>query len=373
MVIATLGEVVADYRTRMTLDPARVAEMAGITEAQYRALETGAAWPGSAAVQAVIDVLRIPHDKRLNLMPTHSPLDPCLSQILHGYDLPALIVDSEWRAVESNSYAQRLLPGSAQPGWSLPRWILQSAEARERLANWRHVVHVIADLIRDELAAGLDSRELHDLARASRQYCTGSDSHHEGHSAGHILTWRTAAGPFPTTACLISVPTGRPDLRQVTLIPRGTQPGHSLLDANPSQAWNGPLLLDLLSCGLCGLLLTGGGAPETYHCATGCLPPLPASTLETRVAEEVVPRVFDPDECRQLAVAQESLTADGFNMNLNVPVTGKHALHQWSRSMTDTQRRGILSSALRSITVYGSNDGRSWEKSALRYTWRELV
>ncbi|MEV6676285.1 XRE family transcriptional regulator [Streptomyces erythrochromogenes] len=373
MVIATLGEVVADYRARLALDAARVAAMAGITEAQYRALELGTAWPGSAAVQAVIDVLKIPHDKRLHQRPADSPLDLYLSQILHGYDIPALIVDSEWRTVEANCYAQRLLPGSARPGWSMPRWILHSDEARERLGNWRQVAHVVADLVRDELAAGLDNPELHDLSRAARRYTSGSDSHHDGNLGGHLLTWRTATGPFPATACLISVPTGRPDLRQVTLIPRGTRPGHPLLVAKPSQPWNGPLLIDLLSCGICGLLLTGGGAPETYHCATGCLPPLPTGALEARVAEVVVPRAFGPDECRQLAAAQESLTADGFDMNLNVPVTGKHALHQWTRSMTDTQRRGILTSAVRSITVYGSKDGLCWEKSALRYAWRELV
>lgn len=371
--ISFLGEVVADYRARLALDHAGVAALAGITEEQYRALELGTAWPGSAAVQAVIDVLKIPHGKRLHQRPTDSPLDRYLSQILHGYDIPALIVDSEWRTVEANCYAQRLLPGSARPGWSMPRWILHSNEARERLGNWRQAAHAVADLVRDELTAGLDNPELHDLSRAARQYSTGSDSHHHGDSGSHLLTWRTATGPFPATACLISIPTGRRDLRQVTLIPRGTQPGHPLLDANPSQPCNGPLLLDLLSCGICGLLLTGGGAPATYHCATGCLPPLSADALEARVAETVIPRVFGPDECRQLAAAQESLIANGFDMNLNVPVSGKHALYQWTRSMTDTQRRGILTSAVRSITVYGSTDGQCWEKSALRYAWRALV
>ncbi|MFD6465385.1 MmyB family transcriptional regulator [Streptomyces goshikiensis] len=371
MVIATLGEVVADYRLRMALAPARVAAMAGITEAQYLGLEHGTAWPGSAAVQAVIDALKIPHTRRLHFQPADSALDRSLSQILHGYDIPALIVDSEWRTVEANCYAQRLLPGCSTPGWSLPRWILHSDEARERLANWQQVAECVADLLREELAAGLDNPELRELDRAARRHCSGSDPN--THSAGHLLTWRTDTGPYPATACLISVPTGRPDLRQVTLIPRGTQPDHPLLDAKPSQPWHGPLLIDLLSCGACGLLLTGGGAPATYHCATGCLPDFPAAALDTRVAQEVVPRVFGPDECRQLAIAQESLTADGFDMTLNVPVTAKHALGQWHRSMTDTQRRGILTSALRSITVYGAADCEDWRKSALRYAWRDLV
>ncbi|WP_327309811.1 XRE family transcriptional regulator (plasmid) [Streptomyces sp. NBC_01298] len=376
MVIATLGAVVADYRVRMALAPARVAEMAGITEAQYRALELGTAWPGGAAVQAVIDALKIPHTRRLHFQPADSSLDRYLSQILHGYDIPALIVDSEWRTVEANCYAQRLLPGSATPGWSLPRWILHSNEARERLANWQQVAQCVADLVREELGAGLDNPELRDLDRAASRYCSGPDSGsdpHDADSAGHLLTWRTDTGPFPATACLISVPTGRPDLRQVTLIPRGTQPGHPLLDAKRSQPWDGPLLIDLLNCGVCGLLLTGGGTPATYHCATGCLPAFPADALESRVAQEVVPRVFGPDECRQLAVAQESLTADGFDMTLNVPVTAKHALDQWSRSMTDTQRRGILTSAVRSVTMYGSSDCGDWRRSALRYAWRDFI
>ncbi|MFE8941141.1 XRE family transcriptional regulator [Streptomyces sp. NPDC007872] len=371
MVIATLGEVIADYRLRMALTPARVAVMAGITEAQYLGLEHGTAWPGSAAVQAVIDALRIPHTIRSHFQPADSPLDRSLSQILHGYDIPALIVDSEWRTVEANCFAQRLLPGCFTPGWSLPRWILHSNEARERLANWQQAAECIADLVREELAAGLDNPELRALDRAARRYCSDSDP--RTHPASHLLSWRTETGPHPATACLVSVPTGRPDLRQVTLIPRGTQPDHPLLETKHNQPWDGPLLIDLLRCGVCGLLLTGGGAPVTYHCATGCLPDFPAAALDARVAKEVVPRVFGPDECRQMAIAQESLTADGFGMALNAPVTAKHALDQWKRSMTATQRRGILTSAVRSITVYGATDCDDWKRSALRYAWRDLI
>jgi hypothetical protein len=374
MVSANLAEVVANYRTRASLDPKGVAALAGITEAQYQALESGIAWPGTAAVEAVIDVLQIPHRHRARLILTGAPIDKYLQRILHGYDIPALIVDSSWRTVEGNSFAHTLLPESARPGWNLLRWILLESGARKRLANWDRVVRAFAAALHDGLTAAPDNAELRAIREdAKRLQPVAAPSSTECPEL-QVFVWRTDSGPYPITTCLITVPSGRPDLRQVTFVPRSTQLGSGLLDAQASPApWCGPMLTDLLSCGMCGLLLTGGGEPTAYTCATGCLPELPADQLELRIAEKVLSRAFPPQVCRELGLAQEILAADGIDMALNVPVSPKHALHQWQHSMTSTQRRGILTTTLRHATVHPVPTATESRTVDIAYAWRELT
>ncbi|MFJ5951336.1 helix-turn-helix domain-containing protein [Streptomyces noursei] len=371
MAIADLAEVVTLYRTRAALEPSHVAERAGISIAQYLALERGTAWPGTEAVEAIIEALQIPRSHRTRLAAADGPLDKYLQRMLHRYDIPALIVDSAWRTVEANAFARALLPGSARPGWNLMRWVLVDPDAGRRLANWDDVAQGFTGALYDAVTAAPHDPELLSIREDAGQL---------GHSAGptsrdgldgQVFIWRTDRGAYPISACLVTVPSGRPDLQQITFIPRSTQPVPVLM-AEPSTPalWYGPLLADLLSCGLCGLLLTGGGLSATYSCATGCLPELLTDRLESRIAREVLARAFSADGCRELGIAQEILMADGIELALNVPVSPQHALDQWQRSMTHTQRRGILTTTLRSAMVYPAlgHDGVD-----LAYNWRELI
>lgn len=373
MVIATLGEVVAIYRSRAALDPARVAKRAGISIAQYLALEQGTAWPGTEAVEAVIKALRIPDSQRARLAAA-GPLDRHLQSMLHRYDIPSLIVDSTWHTVEANSFARALLPDSADAGWNLMRWILFDSQARRRLANWDDVARSFSGILRDSITAAPRNTELRAMQDEAAHLEIAADPCPTNCSEAQVLVWRTDSGPYPITACLMTVPSERPDLRQVTFVPRNTRPAPVLMatGANPAP-WYGPLLTDLLTCGLCGLLLTGGGQPASYNCATGCLPVLRADELEIRVAKKALTRAFPAQACRELGVAQEILAADGIELELNVPVSAKHALDQWQRSMTDTQRRGLLTATLRSATVYPALRPSGYPGADLAYSWRELA
>ncbi|MFI6283078.1 helix-turn-helix domain-containing protein [Streptomyces sp. NPDC050988] len=374
MVIASLGEVVAVYRARAALDPSHVAERAGISIDQYLALEQGTAWPGTEAVKAVIDVLQLPDSHRARLAAADAPVDKYLQRILHGYDIPVLIVDSTWRNVEANGFARALLPDSVLPGWNLMRWVLFDGDARRRLANWDDVARVFAGVLRDAITASPRNAELLALCEEAAQLGLSVASSPRDCPDGQVFVWRTDSGACPISACLLSVPSGRPDLRQVMFVPRSTQPVPVLMAEQSSPApWYGPLLTDLLSCGLCGLLLTGAHLPATYSCATGCLPELPAGDLELRIAKRALTRAFPAQACRELGVAQEILTADGIEMKLNVPVSPQHALDQWRRSMTNTQRRGILTTTLRSVTVYPAPGRNGSPGVDLAYNWRELT
>ncbi|MFI5864614.1 helix-turn-helix domain-containing protein [Streptomyces sp. NPDC051546] len=370
MVVANLAEVIAVYRARAALDPSHVAERAGISIAQYLALEQGTAWPGTEAVKAIVEALQIPHTHRARLVAAGAPVDKYLQRMLHGYDIPALIVDSSWRTVESNAFARTLLPASVSPGWNLMRWILFDADARRRLANWDDVVQGFTGALRDAITAAPDDPELLAIHEDAKRRGLPAGPTSQDCPDGQVLVWRTESGAYPISACLVTVPSGRPDLQQVTFVPRSTQPVPVLMAAPSTHAtWYGPLLTDLLACGLCGLLLTGSDAPTTYSCATGCLPELPADYLESRIAGQVLTRAFPAQGCRELGLAQEILMAEGMELELNVPVSAQHALHQWQSSMTNTQRRGILTTTLRSATVYPSPGATGVD---LGYSWREL-
>ncbi|MFF1678440.1 helix-turn-helix domain-containing protein [Streptomyces sp. NPDC058256] len=223
MVSATLGEVVAVYRARAALDPSHVAERAGISTGQYLALEQGTAWPGTAAVEAVIDALQIPDSQRARLDHTGAPLDRYLQHMLHGYDIPALIVDSSWRTVDANCFARALLPGSAVPGWNLMRWILLDCNAQRRLANWDDVAEVFAGALRDDIVAAPDNPELLHIGEDADQLQLVGAPPSTDCPGWQVFVWRTGSGLYSISACLVTVPSGRPDLRQITFVPRSTE------------------------------------------------------------------------------------------------------------------------------------------------------
>ena len=134
---------------------------------------------------------------------------------------------------------------------------------------------------------------------------------------------------------------------------------------------HGPVLAGMLTCGLCGHLLTSE-RPTAYSCPTGCLPELDSEELELRIAQEAIPRAFPPGAIRKLALAQEILTAAGVEMALNVPISAQHALSQWCSSMTTAQRRGLLDLAFTSVTV-SPGTGLADDSPAidLAFSWRE--
>ncbi|MDF3303139.1 MmyB family transcriptional regulator [Streptomyces tropicalis] len=371
MVIANLAEVIAVYRARAALEPSHVAERAGISIAQYLALEQGTAWPGTKAVEAIIEALQIPHSHRVRLTAAGAPLDIYLQRMLHRYDIPALIVDSAWQTVEANTFARALLPDSARPGWNLMRWILLEADARRRLANWDDVAQGFSVALHAAITAAPRSPELLAIRDDAAKLGLSPRPTSRDCPDGQVLVWRTDSGAYPISACMVTIPSGRPDLQQIIFVPRSTHSVPVLMATPTTPAlWYGPLLTDLLSCGLCGLLLTGGGQPTTYSCATGCVPELPAGQLELRIAQQVLARAFSTEGCRELGLAQEILLADGLELDLNVPVSPQHALNQWQHSMNDTQRRGILTTTLRSATVHRSlhHDGVD-----LTYNWLERI
>ncbi|MER5890447.1 helix-turn-helix domain-containing protein [Streptomyces sp. NPDC001941] len=347
MAMAGLARVVAVYRARADLEPSHVAEQAGISTAQYLALEEGTGWPGEEAVAAIVEALRIPHAQRPRLTGAGAPIDPYLRQVLHQYCVPALLVDSSWRTAEANAYAHVLFPELDRPGWNLMGWMLFSSDARKRLANWEAVAQSFTDALGQGLATEPHNPELCALGNEATGagFILGPNAHDQ--PDGQTLNWRTSQNAHSATTCLVTVPPGRPDLRQIVFVPRSdelaTRVGN---DPHPSS-----LLSGLILCGHCGLLLADGAGPTTVLCPTGCLPELPTGPIERSIVHEALKRAFSAQNCRELGNAQDYLLACGGELKLNVPVSSRHALDQWQRSMTAAQRRGILTSTLRTAKV----------------------
>ncbi|MGP3951248.1 MmyB family transcriptional regulator [Streptomyces sp. 7N604] len=372
MLSASLGEVLAVYRIRAGLEPALVAQRAGLSEDRYRALELGTGWPGAAALRSVIDALEIPEAERARFELAEAPIDEYLQRMLHGYNIPALIVDSSWRTMAANFFAIDLLPGSDTPGWSLMRWILLDDDAKKRLANWDNTARVFAAALREALAAAPADSELIAIRAAVDPALYTSAPADLDCPDGRALIWRTPAGPYHVSACLVTVPGGRPDLRQITIVPRTAEPVLMEEPSGHEVIWHGSVLADLARCGICHSALIGGLLTD-YRCVHGCLPDIPPPELELRIAREALPRIFTPEAIRQLAAAQEILTAGEAELALNVPVTAQHAVHQWQHSMTPARRRGMLMLALASVAVSPAGGQRVGPRAVhLAYAWRNL-
>lgn len=108
---------------------------------------------------------------------------------------------------------------------------------------------------------------------------------------GQVFVWRSPDGPYQVSACLLTVPGRRPDLQQITFVPRSIEPAHMDTDAAEGPSlWHGPVLADMLTCGLCGHLLTSE-RPTAYSCPTGCLPELDSEELELPIARSDTARI----------------------------------------------------------------------------------
>ncbi|WP_371591218.1 helix-turn-helix domain-containing protein [Streptomyces sp. NBC_00470] len=372
MVIDSLGETVEEYRNRASLTPSRVAGLAGISVGEYLAIELGTAWPGADTVEAVLNILHVPSEERPRLAEPGAPLDQHLRLTLHNYDIPALIVDSEWRTVEANRFARALLPGAARPGWNLMRWVLVEGEARQRLANWYDVAITFASALRGAIDGAPRNEELLALRDDAGPLGHVEAPSYEDCPDGQILIWQSPNGTHPISACRVTVPSGRPDLQQVMFVPRVPTPAAMPAEGKTdSSAWHGLVLADLLSCGLCSLALAESGTLQTsYSCATGCLAGLSAAELESRVVEQVLRRALSRQVVHKLGLAQESISAGGGELKLNVPVSAKHALDQWKRSMSTTQRRSILTTTLRSVIVHPASGQKGNGAVDLTYSWQ---
>ncbi|WP_406408723.1 hypothetical protein [Streptomyces sp. NBC_01643] len=245
-------------------------------------------------------------------------------------------------------------------------------QAKARLANWDEVAHAFAAALRHGLLVAPDDAELLAVQAAADPSLRAGDLGQYDCPDGQVFVWRSPDGPYQVSACLLTVPRRRPDLQQITFVPRSIEPAHMDTDAAEGPSlWHGPILAGMLTCGLCGHLLTSE-RPAAYSCPTGCLPELDSEELELRIAQEAIPRAFPPSAIRKLALAQEILTAAGVDMALNVSISAQHALSQWRSSMTTAQRRGLLDLAFTSVTV-SPGTGLADDSPAvdLAFSWRE--
>ncbi|MEV5879372.1 helix-turn-helix domain-containing protein [Streptomyces sp. NPDC052101] len=359
MISTGLREVLLAHRMKEELSAAQIAQAAGISELRYNMLESGRGWPGSRALSAVLDALNVPRDQRPRCAVPGTPLSGMERALLHGKPYPALVVDHTWRVVDCNRFFADQLPECAAPGANLMRWILHEEEAQRRLANWEDAAAAYTAALRDALAADPDDPDLLSL-RADlpsglwETACPGS-----GQPDGQGLIWRTAQGPYVIWDCSVMVPASRPDLLSVDFLPHALS--HSSIPVSaaapvqqPATTFEGSLLTGIARCGACNLDLTAND--DHYQCPDNCVT-IASEILESRVADAIVDRIFTPESLRKLALAQEVLVAEGIEIDQPLPVSPRHARHQWDHALPAETRRAFITHSVDHVLVAAGADG----------------
>ncbi|MFG2130591.1 hypothetical protein ACGFNV_22620 [Streptomyces sp. NPDC048751] len=79
---------------------------------------------------------------------------------------------------------------------------------------------------------------------------------------------------------------------------------------------------------------------------------MPAAELEQRVGRAVLERMWTADRLARMAAAQELLDRLGYDLPHRVPVSLKHALHQWEYEFDDETRRALVRDALIAVVLF---------------------
>lgn len=127
-------------------------------------------------------------------------------------------------------------------------------------------------------------------------------------------------------------------------------------------------------CGGCGEPLEHGPAPSVpapsgvYGCPSGCRPPVPADALELRVGRAVMERMWTPRTLARMALAQELLDELRYDLRYRVPVSLKHALHQWEYEFDPDTRRALVREAMLAAVLFPAV--RPGADDELFFAWR---
>ncbi|GHB75742.1 hypothetical protein GCM10010347_52750 [Streptomyces cirratus] len=133
----------------------------------------------------------------------------------------------------------------------------------------------------------------------------------------------------------------------------------------------GAVLEGRVVCGACGEpCLYAPAGPGAYLCGSGCQPAVPAAELEQRVGRAVMERLYSPGGLVRMAAAQELLHGLGVELAYPVPVSARHAVHQWSHDFDRDTRRSTVSDALLAVVVGPAPQGDSGGEVRLFFAWR---
>jgi len=121
----------------------------------------------------------------------------------------------------------------------------------------------------------------------------------------------------------------------------------------PAPGGASSVLAGTVLCGGCGEpLVHREVAAGVYACPSGCRPPVSAVELDRRVGEAVLERMWTADTLARMAAAQEMLDRLGYGLHHRVPVSLKHALHQWEHEFDNETRRALVRDAVIVIVLF---------------------
>lgn len=220
-----------------------VAQLMGVSERWYRALESGARVPLTPEIlTGLADALSLGPGERTALYSYQMSeitdeeqsgatgndvrIDWIRDFIAGQTRCPVYIVDRAWNLVGANELMRTWFTWSREPGANLLRWILADPEARAQLVDWREQVsHYLAQL-RFALHQHSDDPDLRNLLEIVR----GKPEFEELWAAGPIIVAFRQGGVFRLSLPHISpnelkvtsqvlLPAYYPGMRMVALMP----------------------------------------------------------------------------------------------------------------------------------------------------------
>jgi transcriptional regulator with XRE-family HTH domain len=220
-----------------------VAQLMGVSERWYRALESGTRVPLTPeTLTSLADALSLGPGERTALYSyqmseisdegqSDRSEDDVRTDWIRDFiagqtSCPVYLVDRAWNLVGANDLMRTWFPWSSEPGANLLRWILQEPEARTQLVDWREQVTRYLAQLRFALHQYPEDANLRDLLEIVR----GGPEFEELWTSGPFIVAFRQGGVFRLSlphissdelkvASQVFLPAYRPGMRMVALMP----------------------------------------------------------------------------------------------------------------------------------------------------------
>ena len=235
---AALGLKMSSRRRTPGLRREEVAQASGVSSTWYTWLEQGRSVSASkAALSRIAGALQLTHAERLYLFELSGAVDPedavsspstvpeSLIRLTQSFALPAYVLDRQWNAVAWNRHASLLFKA-----WlvdsderNLLRFVFLVPTARELIVDWKSRAQRVIAEFRSDAGRHLNDlpmlRLVQSLQTESRIFTRLWNAQDVRERQGGLRRFRSSKGKILSYDQVSLVPSGRSDLRLITLLP----------------------------------------------------------------------------------------------------------------------------------------------------------
>jgi transcriptional regulator with XRE-family HTH domain len=235
---AVLGLKMSSRRRTPGLRREEIAQAGGVSSTWYTWLEQGRPVSASkAALSRIAGALQLTHAERLYLFELSGAVDPedavsspssvpeSLIRLTHSFALPAYVLDRQWNAVAWNGHASRLFKAWLvdSDDRNLLRFIFLAPAAHELIVDWKSRAQRVIAEFRSDAGRHLNDlpmlRLVQSLQTESRLFTKLWNAQDVRERQGGSRRFRSSKGKILSYDQVSLVPSGRSDLRLITLLP----------------------------------------------------------------------------------------------------------------------------------------------------------